>query len=204
VAKPRVLTDFISSLLYIQGVITLKSKMSTITHSLRKAKSDDLPRIVEITSLVVPLLNAQNNFQWNDTYPLLADFEKDISNDCLWVAEVDGTVAGYAALTTDQPEEYVEVGFDINEKCIVPHRIAVDPAFRGKSVALNFMLKAEELAKELGYPLLRVDTNVKNVAMQNMFEKLSYKCAGEISFKNKPVIYEKMMFKCYQKELKFI
>lgn len=166
---------------------------------LRKATMDDLSSVVRICNVVVPLLNAENNYQWNNTYPLSADFEKDIANEVLWVAVVNGEVAGFAALTSDQSEEYAEVGWDLNEPAIVPHRVAVDPAFRGKSIALQFMLTAEDLAREAGYKYVRIDTNVKNVPMQNLFSKLNYEFAGEISFKNKPVIYEKMMFKCYQK-----
>lgn len=174
--------------------------MSDSAHvKLRKAKQEDLSSIVRICGVVVPLLNADNNYQWNDTYPLAADFQKDIDNDVLWVAEVDGEVAGFAALTTDQSDEYAEVGWDLQEPAIVPHRVAVDPKYRGKSIALQFMLTAEDLARQAGYKYVRIDTNVRNIPMQKMFEKLNYEFAGEISFKNKPVIYEKMMFKCYQK-----
>ena len=168
---------------------------------LRKATLQDLSEIVRICAIAVKLLNAENNYQWNDTYPLAADFEKDIAGDVLWVAEINGTLAGFAAITTDQSDEYSDIGWDLQEKCIVPHRVAVDPVHRGKSIALRFMQTAEQLARDSGYKYVRVDTNVRNIPMQKMFEKLGYEFSGEISFRNKPVIYEKMMFKCYQKLL---
>ena len=167
---------------------------------IRKAGEGDLPTIVEICAKSVALLNADLNFQWNDTYPLRSDFEKDIADGVLWVAQVGDAVAGFAALTTDQSDEYAEVGWDISETCIVPHRVAVDPDYRGMSIALKFMQTAEVLAREAGYRFVRVDTNVKNIAMQNLFAKLNYVYAGpDISFKNKPAIYDNMRFKCYQK-----
>lgn len=183
-------------ILSVRSIVTQNVSMDV---KLRKASANDLAAIVKICGVVVPLLNADNNYQWNDTYPLAADFEKDIANDLLWVADVNGEVAGFAALTTDQSDEYADVGWDLKEPAIVPHRVAVDPKFRGRSIALQFMLTAEKLAREAGYKYVRIDTNVRNIPMQKMFEKLNYEFAGEISFKNKPVIYEKMMFKCYQK-----
>ena len=169
--------------------------------TLRKANQDDIPSIVKICALSVAILNADNNFQWNDTYPLQVDFEKDIVDDVLWVAVVDHTVAGFAALTTDQPEEYTELGWKLEDISLVPHRVAVDPAFRGKGIARKFMVKAEELARKAGYKYLRVDTNIRNLAMQGLFKSLGYEYGGEVSFKNKPAIYEKMRFPCYQKVL---
>eukprot|EP01032_Pedospumella_encystans_P008513 gene8513-10098_t len=170
---------------------------------LRKAKTEDLPSIVRICALSVALLNAENNYQWNDTYPLQSDFEKDIHDDVLWVAEVNGDVAGFAALTTDQSEEYAELGWKPEDTSLVPHRVAVDPAFRGKGIARKFMIKAEELAREAGYKYVRVDTNIKNLVMQGLFKSLGYEYGGEVCFKNKPIIYEKMRFPCYQKILDY-
>lgn len=172
--------------------------MSQETIELRKATLDDLSDIVRICSEAVKLLNAEGNFQWNESYPLSADFEKDIANNELWVATVDGVVAGFAALTTDQPEEYTGVGWDITETAIVPHRVATDPAHRGKSIAAKFMHMAEHLAREAGYKSVRVDTNKINIPMQKMFTKLEYHYAGQIKLKGKP---ETMDFVCYHKQL---
>ena len=168
---------------------------------LRRAALEDLAQIVEICGKAVAILNADGNFQWNSSYPLQSDFERDIKDNVLWVAVVGGNVAGFAALTCDQPDEYAEVGLDISETCIVPHRVAVDPIFRGKGIAVKFMQIAEALAKEAGYKYVRVDTNSMNIAMQNLFVKLGYQyCGPDFKFKEKPPVNGvEMTFKCYQK-----
>lgn len=170
---------------------------------MRKAVKDDLPSIIKITALSVALLNADNNYQWNHTYPLQPDFEKDITDDVLWVAEINNTVAGFAALTTDQADEYAECGWDLAEISLVPHRVAVDPEFRGKGIARKFMIKSEELARAAGYKYVRVDTNIRNLAMQGLFKSLGYEYGGEVCFKNKPAIYDNMKFPCYQKAIDY-
>ena len=57
----------------------LKSYRTFVTMSvevtLRKANQDDIPSIVKICALSVAILNADNNFQWNDTYPLQVDLK---------------------------------------------------------------------------------------------------------------------------------
>ena len=86
-------------------------------------------------------MNQEGNYQWNEHYPIEADFFKDIDNGDLYVAvDLDHSIVGFSgnsniflevifelAITTDQPKEYSEVGLDIQEMAIVPHRLAVVP-----------------------------------------------------------------------------
>lgn len=171
--------------------------------ALRKANQDDLPSILKIVTTSVALMNADNNYQWHETYPLKCDFEKDIASGTLWVAVIDNTVAGFAALTTDQTAEYAELGWKPEDISLVPHRVAVDPAFRNKGVARKLMIKAEELAREEGYKFVRVDTNNHNLAMQGLFKSLGYVFGGEVVFKHKPAKFGKMFFHCYQKTMDY-
>ena len=62
----------------------------------RLAVESDITQICEITSEVVPLMQQQDNFQWDSEYPLEKDFREDLKLSQLWVCEVDGTVAGFA------------------------------------------------------------------------------------------------------------
>ena len=164
---------------------------------IRLAVREDVAGLVGLLRRVVPLMRASGNLQWDEDYPNAEVFERDIEAGQLWVAEMDGAIAGVAAVTTDQEPEYAAVGWDINEPAVVVHRLAVDPAFRGAGVAGALMGKAEEVAVERGIPVLRVDTNTQNEATQRLFPKLGYVLVGEIGLGFRPGL----RFLCYEKRL---
>ncbi len=146
---------------------------------------------------VVPLMRAVGNLQWDDSYPNEDVFSNDIGRGSLWLAEIGRSVAGVAAITTDQEPEYADVGWDIHEPAIVVHRLAVDPDFRSVGVASALMRKAETVAIERGIYVLRVDTNTQNEATQKLFPKLGYALAGEIGLAFRPGL----RFLCYEKRI---
>jgi len=163
----------------------------------RKAKYEDVAAVMKLVRRVVPLMRASGNLQWDDTYPNAAVFGRDVELEQLWVAEIDGGIAGVAAITTDQAPEYANVGWDLSESAIVVHRLAVDPAFQGKGVAAALMRHSEIVAKERAISVLRVDTNSQNAATQKLFPKLGYTFAGETEL----AFREGLRFLCYEKRL---
>ncbi|WP_433968103.1 GNAT family N-acetyltransferase [Tunturiibacter gelidiferens] len=164
---------------------------------IRLATQLDLPALTSLVRRVVPLMRATGNLQWDETYPNDAVFQRDIDLNQLWIAEMNGSIAGVAAITMDQEPDYTQVGWDITEPAIVVHRLAVDPAFRGQGAAGALMRKAEEIAVERGITALRVDTNTQNEATQRLFPKLGYVLAGEITLEFRPGL----RFLCYEKRL---
>jgi len=164
---------------------------------IRLAIFNDIPSIMQLVSEVVPLMNAGGNFQWDDRYPNPEIFTKDITHDKLWVAEIDGKIAGVSAITTDQDPEYAEVGWDLNETAIVTHRLAVSPRFRGRGAAVALLRKAEDEAIRRSVKTLRIDTNSMNKATQKLFPKVGYVYAGEIGLSYRPGL----RFFCYEKRL---
>jgi ribosomal protein S18 acetylase RimI-like enzyme len=165
--------------------------------TVRHATAVDLPAILALVQRVVPLMNAGGNFQWTDDYPNQAVFADDIQRGHLWVAVLDDTVAGVAALTTDQDAEYADAEWDATEEALVTHRLAVDPAAQGKGIALALMQQAEAEARRQGLGVLRVDTNSENAATKKLFPKLGYRFAGEIRLAFRPGL----RFFCYEKRL---
>jgi GNAT superfamily N-acetyltransferase len=164
---------------------------------LRLANAADLPALMALVRRVVPPMRAMGNLQWDDHYPNQQVFHQDIQLKQLWVAELIGTLAGVAAITTDQSPEYADVGWDLNEPAIVTHRLAVDPAFRGAGIAIALMQQAEMVALARGMSVLRVDTNTQNPATQRLLPKLGYTLAGEIGLAFRPGL----RFLCYEKRL---
>jgi ribosomal protein S18 acetylase RimI-like enzyme len=163
----------------------------------RQATFKDVPAIMAIMRRVVPLMRASGNLQWDDEYPSVAVFERDVDRAQLWVAEMESGLVGVAAITTDQEPEYTNVGWDISESAIVVHRVAVDPAFRGQGIAEALMLQAESVARSRGIGVLRVDTNTQNEATQKLFPKLGYTLSGETGLGFRVGL----RFLCYEKRL---
>lgn len=164
---------------------------------IRHARPDDISSILQLVAEVVPLMNAGGNLQWDANYPNREIFTEDIRHDKLWVAEVDGQIAGVSAITTDQDPEYAEVGWDLSETAIVTHRLAVSPRFHGRGIAAALLHQAELEALRRGIARLRIDTNSENAATQQLFPKMGYVFAGEIGLKYRPGL----RFYCYEKRL---
>ena len=165
--------------------------------NIRRATLADIPAIMSIVKEAVPLMQAAGNFQWNDTYPNPQAFADDIALNQLWVAEIDGRVAGASAITTEQYPEYEQAGLDISETAIVTHRLVVSPHYRGQGIAEALLMEAEYEAGRRHIPLLRIDTNKENKAAQKLFIKLGYVFAGEIGLAFRPG----MRFVCLEKKL---
>src|ERR1700744_3100812 len=104
----------------------------------RLATLYDIPALMLIVRKTIPLMHEAGNFQWDDDYPNAQVFLRDIELRQLWVADIHvsesadptepeapGIIGGFAAITTDQSEEYAQVGWDLTEKAIVVHRLAV-------------------------------------------------------------------------------
>lgn len=164
---------------------------------IRLATLNDIPEIMQLVRLVVPLMNAAGNFQWDNNYPNPEKFTDDIQQNKLWIAELESKIAGVAAITTDQDPEYAEVGWDLNDTAIVTHRLAVSPNYRGKGIAIALLEQAEKEAVRRGIKTLRIDTNSMNQATQKLFPKLGYTFSGEIGLSYRPGL----RFYCYEKRL---
>ncbi|RYU91080.1 GNAT family N-acetyltransferase [Mucilaginibacter terrigena] len=164
---------------------------------IRLAKLTDIPAIMQLIKDVVPLMIAGGNGQWDDSYPNPAVFENDIALNQLWVADIDGAIAGVSAITTEQYPEYAQVGLDITEEAIVTHRLAVSPHFQGRGIAAALLQQAETVAIDRKINTLRVDTNTNNQATQKLFPKLGYKFMGEMDLEFRPGL----RFVCYEKRL---
>lgn len=165
--------------------------------TIRPATTADMPALMNLLRRIIPLMHEAGNFQWDDQYPNKIVFGEDIEKSQLWVVGIAGHIAGVAALTEDQEPEYAQVGFDLNQRAVVTHRLAVDPAFRGQGVAAALLAQAEQLALQRGISFLRIDTNSENQATQKLFPKLGYHFAGEITLSFRPglrfLAYEKIL-----------
>jgi putative acetyltransferase len=57
-------------------------------------------------------------------------------------------------------------------------RLFVDPAFRGRGLAKRLMTQIEEYARQLGLPVLRLETGISQPEATGLYETLGYKLRG--------------------------
>lgn len=137
---------------------------------------------MEIVSASVAIMRADGNFQWDDAYPVSADFEADIAAGSLYVEELDGAVRGVICVDQNQPPEYVELTWRRSPPVMVVHRFAISPRHRRQGVGGRLLGFAIERARAAGCSSLRTDTNAKNPAMRALFSALGLVPVGEFMF----------------------
>lgn len=162
---------------------------------IRKAKSDDISKIIEITKACAAHMMAQNIFQWNEFYPNALAFEKDIERDECYVLEVDDKIIGCITISTVMDEEYIPISWlTPNKNNIYIHRLAVHPHYQGKGYAQQLLAFAENYAITKNYISIRLDTFSQNKRNQKFYELRGYKKLGDIYFKNQ----SEHPFHCYE------
>ena len=173
---------------------------------IRLGTADDVAAALDIIRLVVPLMLAEGNGQWNLDYPNADVLNKDVAQGQLWVAEEEGStsgaplITGLAAISTAREPEYERLSSwtgGSTAPAVVVHRLATHPEWRGRGVAAALMQQAEQFAAGLGIRNLRVDTNSANCATQRLFPKLGFSYVGDITLDLRPGL----RFMCYEKIL---
>ncbi|MFZ4508223.1 MAG: GNAT family N-acetyltransferase [Fimbriimonas sp.] len=98
-------------------------------------------------------------------------FEEELANlpgkyarpdGCLWVARVDGELAGCVAVRLMEP--------GVAEL----KRLYVRPGFRSTGLGRRLAVRAEEFAREAGYQWLKLDTLTRLVPALKLYESLGY------------------------------
>lgn len=167
---------------------------------LRKAEGNDLPRILEITSAVVPLMQASGNTQWTEVYPNISRFEADIENGSLHVYEDDAAVRGFVVTDNEHPHAYGNVQWKVpRASSAAMHRMAVDPECQGKGIAGRMIESVESVLVDEGYQSIHTDTSLENEKMQYQFEKKGFEFRGRLHLDENEmdwyVAYEKVFSK---------
>ncbi|MDA9323585.1 GNAT family N-acetyltransferase, partial [Flavobacteriaceae bacterium] len=115
---------------------------------IRKATKDDLDRIIEITKACAAFMISNKIFQWNEHYPNIATFEKDVLNQNLYVLEIENKLIGCLVISNKMDEFYSKVKWlTANKNNIYLHRLAIDPEFQKKGYAKQLMTFSFEYAK---------------------------------------------------------
>ena len=103
--------------------------------------------------------------------------EQSLGRDDMYVAEYDGKVAATGIINQIQVNVYFDCDWEHkaqDEEVSVLHTLAVDPEARGLGIGPAFVKFWEDLAREQGCKVLRIDTNARNKRARAMYAKLGY------------------------------
>ena len=99
----------------------------------------------------------------------------------LYVMEREGCVVAAAKINQEQGEEYLDCPWQYEaapEEVLVLHTLVVDPAVAGQGCGTAFVAFYEDLAREMGCPFLRMDTNALNKPARKLYASLGYREPG--------------------------
>ena len=145
--------------------------------SIRKAKADDLNRIMDIYRYAQEFMIASGNpTQWGHFYPDEEMIKDDIEKGICFLACDNKEIHGVAALCegAESSYQYIENGEWLNDdEYVTVHRIAGDGEGHGVFECIIDYCKGK-------YDNIRIDTHNDNKVMQHLIEKNGFHKCGTI------------------------
>lgn len=146
------------------------------------ARTDDLPRIMELIGQAQRQMRLAGSAQWQDGYPAPKDIAADIARAYGRTLRLRGQVVAYAAVAFDGEPAYASIDgrWLTAGPYAVVHRLAVADGVKRCGVGRELMHRIESLARERGVVSIRVDTSPDNRIMLRLLETMGYRYCGEI------------------------
>ena len=159
---------------------------------LRKAKNNELDKILQIINEGKQFLKEQGINQWQHGSPGRSDVENDIKQEISYVYELDGEIVGTAMLNNYDAdyEKYSTLWTSCNNYLVI-HRLAIKEEYRSQGVAHKFMNDIILFAKENSVEYIRIDTHKDNVIIRKYLSKNSFKELGKIKLSMKNSLDDK-------------
>lgn len=171
-----------------------------------QAKQQHFEQIEALYERVHDYLGKNGNYPgWKkDVYPAVTDIEEGIKTGTLYLATLDGRIAGSIVLNHECAAAYQEVTWGVEaekSEFLVIHTLLVDPIFYLSEFAIGTRLMefAIDFAKEHSMKALRLDVYEENVPAIKLYEKLNFTCVGkaDLGYQEFSLNY----FKLYEKLL---
>ena len=171
---------------------------------IRQAEQYDIDEIECLYNDLNEYLAAhENGPRWKKgVYPLREHALVALADGTLYVALVDGDIAGTVVYSGEQGEVYKEIDWQVafDVPVFVIGKLAVHPKYLRCGVAKALLDYAEILGKERGIKAIRLDTYEENHAAIKLYEKSGFKYMGMIDL-GLEEIYGLKWYKAYEKIL---
>ncbi len=171
---------------------------------IRKARAGDIPAIADIYERVHCAEEAGKlTTGWlRGVYPTEATAKAALRDGDLFVLEDGDDIVAAARINRLQVPDYALVNWKYaarDDEVMVLHTLTVDPLKSGRGYGKQFLDFYEKYALENGCPVLRIDTNAKNVVARAMYARRGYIESGII-----PTVFNgipNVMLVCMEKRL---
>ena len=164
---------------------------------IRKAKINELDKIMNMYASCVEGMQKANIDQWDSTYPNRKIITEDIRNKTFYIFLINDEIIGGINIDKIQDKTYLDIEWkDKGNKFLVVHRLAVRQEFWKKGIGNKLMIFVESLVKEKKLNSIRLDTYSSNPIAINFYLNLGYIKKGEIFLKpnkNEYYCFEKLI-----------
>lgn len=144
---------------------------------IRLACSEDIPKVGQIYADILQGPSAPATGWLPQIYPTLQTAQDGFDRGELYVCVVDGTVVAAAKINKEQVDVYGQISWQYPahpEQVLVIHTLVVSPSVSKQGYGEKFIDFYEGMARQLGCPYLRLDTNQKNAPARQFYAKLGY------------------------------
>ncbi|BDF35039.1 N-acetyltransferase [Lachnospiraceae bacterium] len=146
------------------------------------ASYEQVDRMCEITDMAKRQLKNLGLDQWQKGYPSREVWMEDARAGCTYLAVDGDEILGIFAFQKEPDPSYAVIdGKWLTEgRYASMHRVCVSDACKGRGVAGKMFEHGFRLAREAGFPSVRIDTHPGNMPMQRALEKSGFVRCGEI------------------------
>lgn len=147
-----------------------------------KASLPYLDRMCEITDEAKRQLRSMGLDQWQFGYPSREVWKSDIEEGCTYLAMEGECVLGIFAfqITPDASYQEIEGKWLTDGAYASMHRVCVADEAKGQGIAGKMFRYGFDLARDLGFPSVRIDTHPGNLPMQKALAKAGFRSCGKI------------------------
>ena len=164
---------------------------------IRKGKTSDLSKIMEMYSSCVKGMIRDGIDQWDESYPNSEIIASDLEAETYYVLEIKGEIKGGINIDQNQDKTYLGINWeDTSDSFLVVHRLGVKEDFWNKKIGKDLMLFTEKLVKKKRLKSIRLDTYSGNPKAMGFYRRLGYSKLGAIDLKpnkNKYYCFEKII-----------
>ena len=146
---------------------------------MRLADERDLDNLCGLYQAAIDGMNQHQIFQWDECYPNRMVLADDIQKKQLNVVLLEKQLAAAYVVNQECDEQYANGQWRFPDSAYaVIHRLCVHPKFQNQGIAAKVMKQMEDMQREHGVEVIRLDAFTKNPFALKLYRKLDYHEVG--------------------------